>query len=184
MKRIVCVLFAVLLCGCVGVDDQLDRAMNLRAQLIAKEASFDATILADYGDKTFEFSMECVAKTDGTLQFTVTAPQTIQGIRGTVSESGGELTFDDTALLFDQMADGQISPISAPWVLAKTLRSGYLSSCVEEEGTLRVSIEDSYREDALRLEIWLDSQDLPKLGEIYWQGRRLLTVTVRNFRMV
>ncbi len=183
MKRIVWLLLVILLCGCTKVDDQMERAMELRAQLIAKRVCFDATILADYGDKIYEFAMNCDSQTDGTLRFTVTAPETIQGISGTVSDVGGKLTFDDTAILFDLMADKQLSPISAPWLLMKTLRSGFLSACCKEEGCLRLSIDDSYKDDALRLEIWMDQQDLPKKAEIYWQGRRLLTVRVSNFKI-
>lgn len=157
--------------------------MNLRAQMIAKTVSFDARILADYGDETYEFAMECSVSTDGELRFTVKEPQSIAGIEGTVSANGGKLTFDDTALAFELMADGQINPVSAPWVLVRTLRGGYLTSCCEEGELLRVTIDDSYEDDALHLEIWLDGEDRPKEAEIYWQGRRLLSVSISNFRM-
>ena len=184
MKRFLVLLVAAMfLFGCAAEDGQLDRAMNLRAQMIAKTVSFDAKIVADYGDEIYEFVMECAASVDGELRFTVREPQTIAGIGGTVSATGGKLTFDDTALAFELMADGQINPVSAPWVLVRTLRGGYLTSCCEEDGMLRVSIDDSYEDDALHLEIWLDETDTPKEAEIYWQGRRLLSISVSNFRM-
>ena len=184
MKRLWALVIAVIfLVGCAGEDGQLDRAMNLRAQMNAKTVSFDARVVADYGDETYEFAMECSCGPDGELRFTVKEPQTISGITGAVSATGGKLTFDDTALAFELMADGQLNPVSAPWVLMKTLRGGYLTSCCQEEGMLRVSIDDSYEDDALHLEIWLDEADCPKEAEIYWQGRRLLTVSVTNFRM-
>ncbi len=182
MKKMMCILMAaLLLAGCSGQQDQLDRAMTLRAELIASPVTFEAEINADYGDKNYSFCMECRAETDGTMTFSVTKPETIAGITGTLSGEGGELTFDKTALAFGLMADGQISPVAAPWVLMKTLRSGYLTSCTQEDDGLRVAIDDSYEEDALHLDIWLDDRDLPKTAEIYWQGRRLLTVQVTNF---
>lgn len=185
MKIIVCLLLvAVLLSGCSGQQEQLDRAMALRAKLIASEVTFDAEITADYGDKSYTFAMHCTGATDGTVTFTVTKPDTIAGISGTVGNEGGKLTFDDTALAFELMADGQLSPVSAPWVLMKTLRGGYLTSCTQEEDGLRLAIDDSYEEDALHLDIWLDESDLPKFAEVYWQGRRLLTVSVSNFTYV
>ena len=184
MKRFLVLLVAAMfLFGCAAEDGQLDRAMNLRAQMIAKTVSFDAKIVADYGDEIYEFVMECAASVDGELRFTVREPQTIAGIGGTVSATGGKLTFDDTALAFELMADGQINPVSAPWVLVRTLRGGYLTSCCEEDGMLRVSIDDSYEDDALHLEIWLDETDTPKEAEIYWQGRRLLSISISKFRM-
>ena len=184
MKKAVCVLLAVfLMTGCTGKNEELERAMTLRAQMIAKIVSFDAEITADYGDQSYCFTLNCRVDTEGTLTFSVTSPESIAGISGTVAGSGGKLTFDTTALAFELMADGQITPVSAPWVLIKTLRGGYLTSCGMEGERLRVSIDDSYEEDALHLEIWLDENNVPTDAEIYWQGRRLLTVAVRNFTM-
>ncbi len=183
MKKFLWVILSVLLLtGCSAGNEQLDRAMELRADLIASAVTFDAEVTADYGEKNYSFTMECQAETDGNLSFTVTKPETIAGITGTVSSQGGKLTFDKTALAFELMADGQLSPVAAPWVLMRTLRSGYLTSCTQEENALRISIDDSYEKDALHLDIWLDGQDLPKCAEIYWQGRRLLTVQVSNFK--
>jgi len=185
MKRI-CVLLCVLLLltGCSGKNQDMDRAMNLRSRLLAKAVSFDAQVTADYGDKTYTFAMNCKADTQGNLTFTVTEPELISGITGTVSATGGKLTFDDVALAFDLMADDQFSPVSGPWLLMKTLRSGYLTSCTQEGDAFRISIDDSYEDDALHLDVWLDGQDAPIRGEIMWQGRRLLTIGVKNFTFV
>ena len=185
MKRIfalLCVL--LLLTGCSGNNQNMDRAMNLRSKLLAKSVSFDAQITADYGDKTYGFTMNCQADAQGNLTFKVIEPELISGITGTVSATGGKLTFDDIALAFDLMADEQFSPVSGPWLLLKTLRSGYLTSCNEEGEMFRISIDDSYNEDALHLDIWLDGEDAPVRGEIMWKGRRLLTIAVKNFTFV
>lgn len=185
MKR-----FAILLCvlllltGCSGKNEEMDTALGLRSKLLSKAVSFDAQITADYADKTYTFSMKCQADTQGNLTFTVIEPELISGITGTVSATGGKLKFDDVALAFDLMADGQFSPVSGPWILMKTLRSGYLTSCNREGDALRISIDDSYNDDALHLDIWLNSEDTPVRGEIMWQGRRLLTISVKNFTFV
>lgn len=182
MKRIVGILcLLVLLTGCTGKEAELDRAMSLRAKLLAQAVTFDADITADYGDKTFTFSMNCQTDTQGNLTFTATAPNSIAGITGTVSSAGGKLTFDEQALSFDLMADDQLSPVSGPWILMQTLRGGYLTSCAEEGEQLRVAIDDSYAEDALHLDIWLDEKDIPVRGEILWAGRRLLSIEIKNF---
>ena len=57
--------------------------------------------------------MDCQCDSQGDLTFAVTAPETITGITGKVSDAGGKLTFDDTALQFDLMAEEQVTP-SAP----------------------------------------------------------------------
>ncbi len=185
MKRILALLcLAVLLTGCGKTDDSLNRAMSLRTKILQKTVSFDAEITADYGDRLHTFAMTCQADNQGNLSFTVTQPQSISGITGTVSTAGGKLTFDNHALAFGLMADGLISPVSGPWVLLKTLRSGYLTSCTKEGEYLRLAIDDSYAADALHLDIWLGQQDLPVRADVLWQGRRLLSIAVKNFTLV
>lgn len=184
MRKFFCILLAVLvLAGCAESNDELQRAMEIRAQLTAHAVSFDAEVTADYGDKSYTFAMTCQVDTAGNMTFTVTKPESIAGITGTVGATGGKLTFDETVLAFELMADGQFSPVSAPWLLVKTLRGGYLTSCCMEGELLRASIDDSYDEDALHLDIWMETSGAPCAAEIYWQGRRLLSVTVSNFAM-
>ena len=182
MKRLALLcLVLILLCGCSANSADMDRAMALRGKLQQKEVTFDVDITADYGDKVHTFSMECQADIKGNMKFSVTKPESISGISGTVSKGSGKLTFDDQILAFDILADNLISPVSGPWVLMETLRSGYLTSCSQEGDLLRVAIDDSYADNALHLEIWLDSSDIPQRCEIYWQGRRLLSMDVKNF---
>lgn len=185
MKRVFAVFLVMLvLTGCGFENAELDRAMKLRAALLAAGCSFDAEITADYGDKIYTFSLSCQADASGNLTFEVTAPESISGITGRITDEGGFLTFDDAALAFPLLADGQLSPISGPWVLLKTLRSGYVTACSAEGEGLRLSVDDSYEEDALHLDIWLDGGDLPTRAEILWDGRRILTIAVENFQIL
>lgn len=182
MKRLAAVLaVAVLLMGCTGKDDELEQAMTLRAKLLANACNFDVTITADYGDQIYTFGMSCQGDTQGNITFQVTQPETIQGITGTISQDGGSLTFDDTALTFPLLADGQLSPVSAPWIFLKTLRGGYLTSANREGELLRLTIDDSYEEDALQLDIWLSGENQPVQADILYDGRRILTIQVSNF---
>lgn len=171
----------LLLAGCSGQNDGLDRAMSLRSRLLAGSINFDAVITADYGDELYTFSMNCQSDTQGNVSFTVTQPESISGITGTMDASGGKLRFDDKVLSFPLMADNQLSPVSAPWILMRTLRSGYLTSAGADGEYLRLAIDDSYDDDALHLDIWLDTSDHPVRAEVVWQGRRLLSIEVKNF---
>lgn len=178
-------MFVLLLSGCSGGKSRLDRAMKLRADLLGSGGcAFTADITADYGDKSYSFTLDCQSDSEGNVTFSVVRPETIAGISGTVSERGGKLTFDDAALDFGLLADGQVSPVSAPWILVHTLRSGYLTSCGEEDGFLRISIDDSYEEDALHLDVWLNESELPSRTEIVWQDRMILSMEVRSFGYV
>lgn len=185
MKQIAAVFLSlVLLTGCTGKRDELDRAMKLRANLLGcLGCSFDVTVTADYGDSYYTFVMNCQANGRGDLQFTVLQPESIAGITGEISSGEGKLTFDDVALHFPLLADDQVTPVSGPWILMKTLLGGYLTAANEEDDLLHLTIHDSYEEDALQMEIWLDGEDEPVNAEILYDGRRIVTMTVENFTM-
>lgn len=185
MKKLAVVFVClVMLTGCIGNDQELDRAMGLRAKLLSGSCSFDAQITADYGDQLYSFSVSCTGESSGKLSFTVTAPETLAGITGSISKGEGTLTFDDTALEFPLLADGQVAPVSAPWLLLKTLQGGYLTAAGMDGELLRLTINDSYEEDALQLDIWLGGEDTPVRGEILYDGRGILTLTVSNFKFL
>ena len=183
MRRIWMVLLVVFLTGCSTKNSEMDRALAVRNQLLkCSGVAFQVQITADYGETVYQFSMDCTADNQGNLSFQVLTPETIQGITGTVSTDGGKLTYDGTLLAFDLLADGQISPVSAPWLLIKTLRGGYISSCTQEEDAFRLSVDDSYADDALHLEIWLDANEIPYRAEIYWQEKCVVTLCVSDFK--
>lgn len=186
MKRgLALILVIFMLSGCGKNNDCLERGLALRERLLSTDGySFEAEITADYGDKLYDFSMDCSVDKEGRLTFTVTEPETIRGISGVISGVGGQLTFDDTALTFDLLADGEVSPVSAPWLLIQTLKGGYISSCGMDGDDLRLTIDDSYEQDALQLDIWLDDTDIPDHAEILWQGRRVLSIDVEDFTFV
>lgn len=186
MKRIPAILLVLLmLAGCANARNHIDRALALRARLQQGEGcSFTAGITADYGDALHTFTMECRGDRLGNLSFTVAEPQTVAGITGVISSEGGKLTFDDTALDFPLLAEGQVAPISAPWLLLKTLLGGYLTGAGEEGELLRLTIDDSYEEDALHLDIWLDREDRPVQADVLYDGRRVLSLTVTNFQIL
>lgn len=182
MKR-VCwiVILCLLLAGCSDTEAEINQVLRLRASLQEKGCKFDATVTADYADHIYTFSMACSADSAGNLSFEVLQPESISGISGTIGADGGKLTFDDVALSFSLLADGQVTPVSAPWIFMKTLLGGYLSSAVAEGDTLHVTANDSYYSDALELDIWFDSDMKPIQAEILYHNRRILSVAVENF---
>lgn len=186
MKRIISIFMLVIfLSACSNGQSHMQRALALRDKLNkCNSFSFEGHITADYGDKTGSFSVSCTGDNSGDLSFLVLEPGTIKGITGRLTSDGGKLTFDDTVLAFPMLAEGEVSPVSAPWLLVKTLLGGYISSCGMDEGMLRITMDDSYESDALHLDIWLDEADLPERAEILWQGRRILSMTVEDFQIL
>jgi len=186
MKLAAAILMIVcILTGCSPKNTELDLAMDMRKQLLeADSCTFDATITADYTDSIYTFQMSCCVSSTGALDFTVTDPETISGITGTVSDADAALTFDDKVLAFPVLADGMITPVSAPWIFVKTLRDGYISGCAESDDALMLSVDDSYEENPLHLEICADSQLVPVSAEIYYQQKRVISLDIRNFTLL
>lgn len=185
MKRLAVLLTVMcLLVGCEGGTDGTNRVLELRQRMLSGSCEFTATVTADYGDYLHTFVVGCAADLNGTVSFTVLAPDTISGITGSITGQEGTLTFDDQVLVFSPLADGQLGPVAAPWVLVNCLRSGYLVSVGETEQGLLLTIDDSYAEDSLRIDVRLNDEDIPVTAEIIWQGRRILTMKIENFRFV
>lgn len=185
MKILAAVLcLCLMFTGCGGTDPNLERAMTLRAKLLASSCTFDAKITADYGEELYTFSVTCASDNPGSVEFRLEAPETIAGITGVADQEGGKLTFSDKALAFPLLADGQISPAGAPYVLVKTLRGGCLTAAGMEDGLLRLTIDDSYEADALQLDIWLNDMDQVVQADILYDGRRIIAMEVSNFQIL
>ena len=185
MKRILtAVLIVLLMCGCTTGNAAYEQALGLRARLQSGGGcAFVADITADYGEYVYDFELDCVADCSGNIQFSVLSPDNIAGITGIISQSEGAITFDDKLLAFDLLADGCISPVSAPWIVMRSLLGGYIGSCTVNDSGYLIRIDDSYEEDSLKLELWTDQQMLPFRTDVMWQGRRVLAVNIKNFKI-
>lgn len=186
MKRLLIVFLSVLLLsGCRSKGNDIEPGLLLREKILnAKGCSFDTTIVADYGDKSYTFNMHCDSDISGNIVFSVTKPESISDITGTVSAEGGALTFDDQVLAFEMLADGQITPVSAPWLFMQALRSGYIRLCETKDDTTHIVIDDSYAENAMQVDVYLSKDHLPVRADILWEGKRIVALTVENFKLL
>lgn len=186
MKRFFALVLVVMtLTACGKKNTALDNALSFRKSLLSAEGcSFDAVITADYGDVIYNFKLGCRSEGENELAFTVLQPEAIAGITGTIDQDGGNIIFDDKALFFNTMADGQISPISSPWLMLRTLKSGYIKGAGNSANGEYIQIYDSYKEDALLLNYWLHENNIPNFAEIYWQGRRVVSIEIENFEIL
>ena len=184
MKKLISLVLFVLLSGC-AFQDNVDKAIVLRQQILnSNGCAFDAEITADYSDKLYTFGMKCTSDTSGNVDFIITSPETIAGIEGNINAENGQLRFDDQILVFDLLTEELITPISAPWLLMKTLRSGYIDAGGMDGDLYRVQIDDSYEEDPLRLDIWLNAENLPSWADVFHDGRRVVSIKLENFQLL
>ena len=57
----------------------------------------------------------------------------------------------------------------------------HITAVCREEELLRLTIDDSYEEDALKLDIWLRDEKVPIRGDVLYDGKRILTIEAENF---
>ncbi len=170
-----------MLCGCTQNNKPIDRAMSLRQSVLkGNGCSFSVMLTADYQDVCYEFAMKCDADGQGNVHFEVTSPDSINGIKGMISEGSRKLTFDDQALLFSMLADGQISPVCGPWVFLKALRNGYIDSCAQEDNGLLIRLSDTIADNVVKINVQT-RDNIPYFAEIIYDEKRILSMRIENF---
>lgn len=185
MKLAAVLLSVCLLCGCSGSNEPLDKAVSLRNSLLeSPQCQFTCVISADYEDRIYTFQMDCTTDSDGNLSFAVLDPETIHGISGMISQKGGSLSFDDTLLAFPLMANGQLTPVSTPYIFLEALKGAYINGCSQEDDQIRIYLDDSYEDALLSVEVLLDSEGKPVQTQIFWNQRLILTADIRNFTIL
>ena len=182
MKRfLVLFLLCLFLCGCKNTSE-LDQILAFRQRILSSETcSFTAEITADYLDVVYHFTIGCEFNRAGDMTFTVLSPDSIKGITGTISDQQGALTFDDQVLLFELLADEQLTPISAPWLVMKALRSGYIQGCGTEGDMTKAVLDDTYQACNIQTDIWFTNETIPVAADILWQNRRILSIRIVSF---
>lgn len=183
MKKVIVLLVSIfLLTGCSGTKEGQNDLLKLREIISGKDYAFLANIHADFGENTYDFKLDCHFDAAGSMTFSIVSPDTILGITGNISATGGELTFDDKAVAFYLLADGIISPVSAPWLAMKGIRSGFVSSWGEEEGGKVFTIEDILEGTNVTFRVLIGKDLQIKSAEIIWEDRCILSLTVEDFR--
>ncbi len=180
-KVILCLVIMAMLTGCSGTKQTQDSLLQLRQRLSVESCGFVSHIWADFGDSCFDFSLNCRFDTQGNMTFEVLQPERISGITGKIASGEGNLTFDDKVLGFSLLADGELSPVSGPWILMKALRSGYLSAWREEGQGILVSIDDNYGSADMELKVLFSKDMTPISAEILFDGRCIMTLRVENY---
>ena len=180
MKRIL-PLFLVFLLGCSGPDPAMEAALDLRSRCLASPAiRFRAEIRADYITGFEEFTLDCETSPDGAVSFRVASPEEIADICGTVRQDEGTVEFDGAVLAYPLMAQERLSPLSGPWVVMKAIRSGCIIAAGQEGELTRVTIDDSYADNALTVDVWLEDGQVIQ-AEVAWEGLRCLVMTFDDF---
>ncbi|MBR2667374.1 MAG: hypothetical protein IKD96_04355 [Oscillospiraceae bacterium] len=189
MRRVLlCVLTMTLLllpAGCAGQDRAEARAMELLELYDDLEAcSLTAELLADYGERTYTFTVDVVYDRDGTSRLTILEPDLLAGLTVRWQEETATLEYDGTTVETGYLTEDGLSPMTALPALLEAVRSGGLTACSTEtwkdgRELLRLSFSDGTVSDT----VWFDPDTgAPVRGEIAAEGYTVITCTVTDFR--
>ena len=186
MRRISALLMMLLtacFCGCQSEESTLRPAIEFRADLVqAGGCNFSAEVEADFGDTTEQFSLYCEAQQDS-MDITVTAPETLEGITAHITGDGGRITYEGMSAEFGLLANGNVSPAAAPAITAACWQREYISAAgQEDDGLYRVTYEKDYDEKRLIVDTWFKN-DLPIYAEVCYNNQRILKLTITDFAL-
>lgn len=86
MRRVLlCALMIILLLALTACSSKVTfedaMALQVRTEYIGmKRCEGDATLLADYGERVYEYSVHFLWERDGEMSLTITAPENLAGI--------------------------------------------------------------------------------------------------------
>lgn len=187
MRKKLAMLFAVLplaLSGC-AVKNPAQLPLRFRTALLqAGGCTFTAAVTADYGDTVTAFTLDCVYSPQTGAELTLLEPDSIAGIHARVDASAAFVTFDETQLAFDALANGTLAPLAAPYVLGRCWSEEYIDTTGTEDGLLRTTYRMGYEKQELIVDVWFSEQPLaPVRAEISYGGRRVLCAQLSDFVM-
>ena len=183
-KVLPCVLL-LLLSGCSKPREPVQQALDFRTALMeAGGCSFTAVIGADYGDRTYSFSVACDYTTGEGARIEVLQPEEIAGIAAKVSATGATVVFEDVELDFGQMAEGNVSPMAASWLLGHCWSQSYIDSAGADGQWQRITYLEGYNDEELTVDTWLDETQTPVHAEIVYDGTRCLNLEITQFQFV
>lgn len=194
MRRMVfCVpmISLLLLTGCGGggggVSQAEQQALQIRGEYLELDAcTAHGTITADYGQRVYQYEIEAAVEGE-TTTLTVTAPETVAGIKARIEGKDSFLEYEELMLETGPMDEAGLSPVSSIPVLLECARSGYITACsITDEGLLRVDCGDPEQApgQGRAQSLWFDpdSHGLRR-GEISVDGVLVITCEFTDFTM-
>ncbi|MBP3633111.1 MAG: hypothetical protein J6J43_00870 [Oscillospiraceae bacterium] len=181
-KRFAALLLLVLcLTGCKA-EGPTQTALDLRTKLMqAQTCGFTAQIRSDHGEKVYEFTADVRYSPEETV-VEITSPEELQGIRAKVTEDGAKLEYDGVELTFGTLANGKVSPMSAPWLLVQCWIGEYISHAGADGELERVTYLRGYDDEEIMLDTWLNVDGIPAYAEVAYDGVRCLSIQIRDFQ--
>lgn len=159
----------------------MQNAMALRTALLERGCSFTAEISAHLDDGTAEFTLDCTCAPDGTASLCVTDPDSVAGITATVQPGARTASFNDVALDFGLLADGQLAPLAIPQLLYSCWTQEYLREAGKDGERISAVYLSGWGDRELTVEQWLEADGTPVHADLWFGTRNAAEVQIRDF---
>ena len=156
-------------------------AMELRTRLLERGCRFTAEIEAHLDDGTAAFTLECVCAPDGAVTLEVTEPESVAGITATVEPGARTARFDDIALDFGLLAEGQLAPMAIPQLLCGAWTQDYIREAGADGEDLNAVYLSGWGGRELAVEQWLTKDGQPAYAELWFGSQNAASVRIRDF---
>lgn len=151
-------------------------------------ASMD--VIADYGERVYQYGVDVTYERDGETVLTLTAPENVAGVSAHLEKGRTALEFDGVRVETGPLTDDGMSPVDAVPALLKAAREGFLAECVLEEADgvrlLHAASRDPEKSpgSGVEIQLWFDAQthDLVR-GEISQDGYTVIQCVFTAFEM-
>ena len=98
-----------------------------------------------------------------------------------LSAGSARVEFENTAVAFGLMADGNLAPMQLPQLLVQALCADYIEAAGREGDAVRVTYLHGYDEKELTVDVWLSGTLMPDYAEVSYQGQMLAAMTITDF---
>ena len=160
------------------------RFFSARFPCSCRPARPNAAITADYGESAASFTLDCVFSPETGASVTVTEPESIAGIQAQVKDTAASVSYDGMQLGLGSLADGNLAPLAAPYVLGQCWAGEYIDATGTEDGLLRTTYRMGYEEKELVVDTWFSQEPLtPVRAELSFEGRMVLRTDISAFSM-
>ncbi|NLM83129.1 MAG: hypothetical protein GX189_00250 [Clostridiales bacterium] len=182
MKRAVALLLTIALLPLAASCRISGRSAQRLSQAIrdkiknASTVTLSVNVRADYVDRVYDFSFSFTGGGEGG-EITITAPESIAGLKAHLSKSGTRLEYDGAFLDTGPLTWDGLSPAEAVPLLLDQWREGYISNTSYEKlGDTDAFVIATEVSDSISQRTWFDRESLlPLRSELSENGRLVLT---------
>ena len=196
-RKAVCALMTILclaLSGCGGVGEGAGAeqlALDIRREYLEMTGcTAQVEVMADYGIRIFEYTLDVTFQRQGETVLTVTAPQEIAGVTARMAEGTSTLEYDGVQVETGPLTGEGLSPMECVPLLLHYTGEGFIAQCGREPlggaEALRVICREpeAAAGEGLECSLWFqpDSHTLLQ-GELSQDGYTVLRCVFSNFQM-